>query len=203
MSARARVTSARSTRRPSSSASSHSGARARTSPGGSGDERSARENLPALAADQVRQRHEHAVLVGDVADQPLPAAHARRARDRRRPAARPARRRRRRNEDHLRAVERGDRRRQAVPRVLADEHRRAPPRRCRTRGRRARAPRSAPRRTARTSAGTSSDGRARSAARRRRASRTSRCCTACCSRARRTRASTSSGRRAAIATALR
>ena len=128
MSARARVTSSRS-KLTDRIASSHSGARPRTSPLRTRDERSAGKQLAAFAAHEIRERDEHAMLVGDVASEPIPATHARRSGNAvvlRRDATR---RRRRANEDELRAVERGDRRGHAVPRILADEHRGASPRR--------------------------------------------------------------------------
>ena len=167
MSARARVTSARSTV-TERIASSQSGARPRTSPLRPRHERSARKNLAAFASDEFGQRDIDAVLVGDVANQPVPAAHARRARARRRALGQAARRRRGTDEDDLRAIERGDRRRHAVPGVLAHEHRRATPWRVEGTTPRARARRIAPRRTARTSAGTPCDGRDGCAAHRRR-----------------------------------
>jgi hypothetical protein len=90
--------------------------------------RGAREHLAALAPDEVREHHVDPVLVGNVPRQALPAPDARR----RRPVpVRPgsAGRRCGRDEDDLRPVERRDTRRHAVPRVLADEQRSAPPRR--------------------------------------------------------------------------
>ena len=78
MSARARVTSARSTV-AERIASSHSGARPRTSPFGPATQRAAREHLSAFAPDQVRQRDVDAVLVRDLANQPIPPADARRS----------------------------------------------------------------------------------------------------------------------------
>ena len=93
------------------------------------DERAALKHPAALAADEARERHEHAVLLGDVANQPVPARDA--AGNRRAVGAleRATRGRRRRHEHHMRAVERGDQSRERMPRIFAHEHRRAPPRR--------------------------------------------------------------------------
>ena len=127
-SARALVMSSRSTLAVSS-ASSNAGACARVSPLGPIDERAALEHAPALAAHETRERDVHAVLLGDVADQPVPARHARRNRDAVGALERAARRRRGRHEHHVRAVERRDQPRERMPRILADQHGRAAPRR--------------------------------------------------------------------------
>ena len=68
------------------------------------------------------------MLLGDVAAQALPARDARGAGDGVLARGGPTRRRRGEHEDHLRAVQRGDRTGEGVPGVLADEHRRASPR---------------------------------------------------------------------------
>ena len=118
-------------RRPTRIASSHSGARAAhvalaarrrsDAPGNS---------LPPSLPTRFASATIHAVLVGDVANRAAPSGstlagpgtssvlgQAPRA------GGADA------HEDDLRAVERGDRAGQAVPRILADEHRRASPRR--------------------------------------------------------------------------
>ena len=86
------------------------------------------KHLSAFAPGEVGQRDEHAMLVGNVTHQPLPPRETPRTRH---TLARlkPPRRCRRAHEDHLRIIERGNRSGDAVPRVLADEHRGPAPRR--------------------------------------------------------------------------
>src|SRR5918999_3480465 len=93
-----------------------------------GDRRRTGEHLPPLAPNQVGENDIDPMLVGDVAREPLPASHARRtggAIAAAGPGA--ACRWRGRHEEDLRAVERSDRRGEAVPYVLANEERRAAP----------------------------------------------------------------------------
>ena len=79
MSARARVTSARSSVRDDErlvpQRPAHAQIALRT-----GDHRTAGELLATFAAHEVRQRDVQAVLVGHVAREPLPPRHARRTR---------------------------------------------------------------------------------------------------------------------------
>src|SRR6185437_551698 len=80
------------------------------------------KRLAALGADEIGESHENAMFIGDVANEALPAAHARRSGYAVRLRTRAASRRRRGNEDDLRGVERGNRGGQAMPRILAHEH---------------------------------------------------------------------------------
>ena len=169
------------------SASSHSGPRVRTSPLGPASRAAPGKLLSAFASDEIDQRDVEPVLVGHVAHEPLPSRHARRSRHAVGLGPGAARRRSTGDDDQLRAVERGDRSGHRVPDVLADEDRRASPTACRTRGSRARARRSAPRRTVRRWEGTPCGARAARAEWCRPARRTSRCCTACCATPRRSR----------------
>ena len=93
----------------------------------SGDDRSAGEGLSAFGADEIHQRHEHAVLLGDVAREALPPLEI--GGYRTFVLARPhsARGRRRQNEYEVGTIERGDGSGEAVPGVLADQHRGAAP----------------------------------------------------------------------------
>src|SRR5207249_8856394 len=91
------------------------------------DERAARESLPSLEPDEARVDDEHAVLLGDVAHDPLPPHHARRERlplSLRLAGAAGGRG--AGEDEELSAVERGDRRRERVPGVLANEYGGAP-----------------------------------------------------------------------------
>jgi len=87
------------------------------------DYRSARERLAAFGADEIYQRHEHPLLLGDITREPLPPLEIGRHRAFVLPRPNSARRGSGQNEYHRRAVERGDRSGETVPRVLADEHR--------------------------------------------------------------------------------
>ena len=188
MSARARVTSSRSTDAVTI-ASSQSGPRTRRSPFGPMTHRAPGNIFAALAADEIRERDEDRRARRRCRASAAPSDS--RSRDRRSPFScghGPRAGGARHEEDELRAIERGDRRRSCCARR---PRRRASPRvptTCRTRAPRVRARRSAPRRTFRTSAGRSCDARGARPARRRRASRTSRCCTACSATPRRSRA---------------
>ena len=92
------------------------------------DHRGAAEGLPPFAPHEVGEHGVHAMFLGDVADQALPARHARRSGNRVIARPRPARGGGRAHNHQLRAIERRDRAGERVPRVLADEHRGRPPR---------------------------------------------------------------------------
>src|SRR5439155_11566813 len=96
---------------------------------GAGEHRRTGKHLAAFAADEIRQRDENAVLIGDVPRQAIPPAHTRRPRHVISLRREPARRWSSRHEENLGAVQRGHGRRHAVPRVLADEERGTAPRR--------------------------------------------------------------------------
>ena len=93
------------------------------------DRRCTAEHLAAFTANEVAERHEQAMLLGDVADESLPSIHAGRAAIRIATRPRATCRCRRRHEYHLGAVQRGDRAGDGVPGILADQHRGAAPRR--------------------------------------------------------------------------
>src|SRR6266566_1281132 len=92
-------------------------------------QRAAREPFTALEPHQARVRDVHPVFLRDALEDPLPPHHARGQACASFVHAGAAGRGRTRHEDELRAVQSGDRARERVPRVLADEDGRpAPPR---------------------------------------------------------------------------
>ena len=122
-SARARVISSKSSV-AGISASSKSGPSREDVAARTGDERPAGKGLAALEADQLGQRDEDAVLLGDVLHHAAPSARGWPAGRRCRPSAdHAAGRARARDDDELGAIQRREHRRERVPGVLADEDR--------------------------------------------------------------------------------
>ncbi len=89
--------------------------------------RASGEPFATLESHQARERHPHAVLVRHATQDALPPHHARRQPDTFLVHPRAACRRRARHDHELGPLERGDRARERVPRVLADQDRRPPP----------------------------------------------------------------------------
>ena len=91
------------------------------------DDRPARKSLSAFRSDEIDERHEHAVLFGDVACQALPAFEIGWNRSFVRSPPHPARRGCGDDEHHRGAVQRGHGSSEAMPGVFADQHGCAPP----------------------------------------------------------------------------